>query len=34
MYTMQERKPIMLNTEIYINLRRFIESYSKKTDRS
>ncbi len=34
MYTMQERKPIMLNTEIYIKLRRFIESYSEKINRS
>ena len=34
MYTMKERKPIMLSTEVYIRLRRFIESYSKKTIRS
>ena len=31
---MKERKPIMLSTEVYIRLRRFIESYSKKTIRS
>ena len=34
MYTMQERKPIMLNTEVYIKLRKLLESYSKQTNRS